>query len=305
MDEETKEKLYEIVRQSNNYGFMIPDLKLSVPLYRYRSNIEFAIDEIENDYIYLSPANILNDPFDSSCKITFEEALLEVRPAISYWYGCFFFKNKIWYDEINNLFIQSDLGQKRITMKDFFLFVEKEVRERGGYFPAEEASKAYYSSMYNRIHRRTHGNVACFSEIGDSIIMWSYYANSHQGVCLKYEPQLLDTSNIEYEAILKSIRKVWYSNIRFEDKEGKFSPFLKSEEWSHEREWRMFRNINETNKIQFPCLTAVYLGTNFDFENKNVERIISAISNKKRKIELYHYWPSPQEFLLKAKRINY
>lgn len=34
-------------------------------LFRYRSNSEFTIDELENNYIYFSDRNELNDPYDS------------------------------------------------------------------------------------------------------------------------------------------------------------------------------------------------------------------------------------------------
>ena len=29
--------------------------------------------------------------------------------------------------------------------------------------------------------------MSCFSEIHDSILMWSYYANSHMGICIEYD----------------------------------------------------------------------------------------------------------------------
>src|SRR5690606_41239683 len=34
-------------------------------LFRYRSNSEFTIDELENNYIYFSDREELNDPYDS------------------------------------------------------------------------------------------------------------------------------------------------------------------------------------------------------------------------------------------------
>ena len=80
-----------------------------------------------------------------------------------------------------------------------------------------------------------------------------------------------------------SIGKVWYSKFRPKDFEGKFFPFIKAEDWAHEMEWRLFRNYVEDSKLKFPCLTAVYLGVDFDYE-KYYDRIISALSKKERKI---------------------
>ena len=304
-NDETKNKLYELAMQCNNYGYIIPELKQSIPLYRYRSNIEYAIDEINKEYIYLSPIENLNDPFDSSCKFTYEEALDEVRPAIYFCETCYFLKRKTWYDELAKFLKENDVGNKEMSMKEFFAFLEEKVCMKKDRIYAASASKQYYFSSLNIIHRRKYGNVASFSEVGDSILMWSYYANSHKGVCLKYEPRILDELNPEYKSIQNSIRKVWYSNIRYEDKESAFSPFVKSDSWSHEHEWRIFKEGFEAEKIKFPCLTAIYLGMNFDYQNDDLDRIIKAISNKNRNVELYFYSPSQRDFSLCERKINY
>lgn len=297
--------LYELARQCNNYGYVIPNMTLSAPLYRYRSNLEYALDEIENEYIYLSPIDKLNDPFDSSYKFTYEEALKEVMPAIYFWKSCCFLEKKTWYDELNEVFTETETGKKEMSMGEFFSLLEEKVSVKTDRIFADAVSKIYYSTIMNRVCRRKIGNVACFSEVKDSITMWAYYADSHKGVCLKYEPCLLDESNPEYKSILTSIRKVWYSNIRFEDKEGKYSSFVKSSVWSHEHEWRLWRESLESPKIEFPCLTAVYLGVNFNCENDNLDRIVKALSKKNRKIDLYYYSPSQTEFSLREMRINY
>lgn len=48
------------------YSFLVPQLTIEQPLYRYRSYMKYIIDEIKNDHIYLSDIEQLNDPFDSS-----------------------------------------------------------------------------------------------------------------------------------------------------------------------------------------------------------------------------------------------
>lgn len=301
----TEKILYELAKQCNNYGYIIPKLTLPGSLYRYRGDVEHAIDEIENEYIYLSPIDKINDPFDSSCKFTYEEALTVVKPAIYFWKSCFFLEKKTWYEALNKILKQDDIGKKEVSMEEFFLFLEEKVSMTGDRFCAKDGSKLYYFSSMNSVHRRKNGTLACFSEEGDNIIMWSHYANSHKGVCLEYEPQLLDKSNPEHSSILTSIRKVWYSNLRFEDKEGLFSPFVKSNAWNYEKEWRLFKESFDPEKIKFPCLKSVYLGMNFGYQTNELDRIIKALSNKTRKIELYFYTPSHSEFSLKRRRIEY
>lgn len=304
MNEETKDKLYELALEMDNHGFMIPELTPSFPLYRYRGNLENAVKEIEEDYVYLTPTHMLNDPFDSSYPYTYKDSLSSYNTASFYWSGCFFLKRETWYNEIDAVFKETDIGKKEMTMQDFFAFLEKEVQSKGYNFEWEIASKMYFYSTYVRIHSSQKGFVTSFSEIEDSTIMWGYYADSHKGVCLKYEPQLLDDSVAENRSIKRAIRKVWYSKDRFRDDEEKFSPFIKSSEWSHESEWRLFKNSVENNKLKFPCLTAVYLGANFN-SKEHFDRIISALSKKERKIDLYKFVPSSKEFALESYRINY
>ena len=61
----------------------------------------------------------------------------------------------------------------------------------------------------------------------------------------------------------------------------------------------------DPEKIKFPCLKSVYLGMNFGYQTNELDRIIKALSNKTRKIELYFYTPSHSEFSLKKRRIEY
>ncbi len=308
MEERTNDKLYELAMEmyshDHNYGYMVPELKPYIPLYRYRGNMEYAIDEIENEYVYLTPAYELNDPFDSSYVLTYEAGLTYTLKAKSYWNGCFFLKKEIWYKDVDEIFQNSELGQKDMTMQEFFCFLEKKVTEQGYEFDWKKTSEIYFYNIHVRLYASQQGLVTSFSETGDSVIMWAYYADSHRGVCLKYEPQLLDTTNAEQKDILKAIGKVWYSKFRPKDSEGEFFPFIKAEDWAHEAEWRLFKNNVENNKLKFPCLTAVYLGVDFDYE-KYYDRIISALPKKERKIDLYKFVPSSQEFALKAYRKNY
>lgn len=63
MDSELEKKMLDYC---SNSGFMLPSLKLDTPLYRYRGNLEYAIDEIETGNIFLAPIDSLNDPFEAN-----------------------------------------------------------------------------------------------------------------------------------------------------------------------------------------------------------------------------------------------
>lgn len=56
--------------------------------------------------------------------------------------------------------------------------------------------------------------ISCLSEVYDSIPMWSYYAQKHQGVCIEYDLSKLDMTTELNQQIVRNISKVHYSSIR-------------------------------------------------------------------------------------------
>lgn len=98
---------------------------------------------------------------------------------------------------------------------------------------------------------RTQGTyVGCFSQIPDSILMWSHYACGSEGICVEY-----DFSSLQKDAtITKYVFPIYYSQRPFNishisnsDDVERSSIFLevacgaltKSDIWSYEKEWRI------------------------------------------------------------------
>ena len=105
----------QCIKQQNNYGYLVPDLFPSKHLFRYRANIERAIEEIRESYIYLSPIRNLNDPFDSSYVVSFEEAKTESHSAEFFYERCYFIKKAEWYGSVKNeMQITGILEKKKI-----------------------------------------------------------------------------------------------------------------------------------------------------------------------------------------------
>ncbi|MEM5669933.1 DUF2971 domain-containing protein [Bacillus cereus] len=98
--------------------------------------------------------------------------------------------------------------------------------------------------------------ICCFSEINDSILMWSHYANNHKGFCIEYD---FTKEGID-RSLTKQLQPVLYRdnlfNIGhyFHENGEKMNPLVinynaivKSTEWSYEKEWRI-TYINERKK---------------------------------------------------------
>ena len=298
LDKDIYNRLYNL---TNNYGYTIPIISPTKPLYRYRGNIDYAVDEILDSYIYLEDVEKLNDPFDSSYFVPFEKAKREKQLGKLLLMGCIFIKDNPYYQKIEEQMEKNGMYEDYIVTEDFFAFLEEEIKKYGLNYSANLMMKFYYENVFSSIHHNF-GYSASFSERHDSILMWSYYSNSHKGVCLEYDLSSVDGNTEEEKSILRSLKKVWYSSERYEDREGKFTPFVKAQEWAHEQEWRLY-NRSSGGKVYFPYLKAVYLGMNLPIYSDEAEKIINAIKENGSNITLYKCYPDHNTYQIKENKI--
>lgn len=174
--------------------------KATVKLYRYFSNIAYAMDAIRTDQLYLSLSDSFNDPFD--CKVVNSGEALDanysgdigtVLPMVSnILLSCpeFFvpFLSRYNYEEMEEQFIKNLNGKVRISPQDFISFVHQYSAWEQ---PLDDFKELLTKSFIKRqpvvsVTKR----VACFSEVNDSILMWAYYANCHK-LILKNKERLL------------------------------------------------------------------------------------------------------------------
>lgn len=117
--------------------------------------------------------------------------------------------------------------------------------------------------------------VSCFTERFDSMLMWSYYADNHKGVCIEYDTNKYWIFNM---CVLPVIyRKERYDATRILETRNVnivMNPYLyKSDVWDHEEEWRVILPINKfknDNLYLKDAISAVYLGAriNTDIEKE-------------------------------------
>lgn len=196
-------------------------LKNKIPqkFYRYRSlSNEYEIDNIIQEQIWLSTPTEFNDPYDSMINIDVDQMLKKYLEG-----------NKEIISEYN-----------RLAGKD-----KKKARH---YIEKEKAKLQKGMDKDLEILRKSFG-IACFSEIYDSLLMWSHYADYHRGICLEYNYEdirklvpfcpVVYTNNFENLANYVDIKgdKIDNNAIRL---------FLnKSKEWSYENEWRIIDCLSE------------------------------------------------------------
>lgn len=145
-------------------------------------------------------------------------------------------------------------------------------------------------------------HLKCFSQNWNNDLMWSYYANSHSGICIEYDLSLLEKKSIvlkhlypviysENRVIYKSLEDLIsilkdYDDAKHNDEDVKefecihdaILLFLyKNKKWEYEEEWRVIftdyeiyeSNNENSNIIDFDCISAVYLGCRISLEHKD------------------------------------
>lgn len=236
-------------------------------LYRHMAFKDYYLDAILKNNLYFSSPLNFNDPFDCFFK------LKEIP-------------NREFMDEIlNRLEIEASPAKKilhRKKLMDFFL--------------RKDFLKGFFEEHFKNI------GVICLNHNPLEILMWSHYAEYHQGfmIELKFPKDKKDFSKIKFPP-----HPVEYGNSY---PEGNISHAsikdmiqmlcYKYSSWSYEKEYRLissgFNAIDDRKRIyEYPAehLTSVILGCNCN-NSENINKLKEAISffNQKnnKNIELFY-----------------
>lgn len=229
-------------------------------LYKYTA---FDISKIilANQTLKFSAPSDFNDPFDCDIDLVDFDFDLPITPRVAH--------------EIELL---------KSQFKDSKQFKEK------------ASDKTFWKEVYKggQIEKIKSSRICCFSLQNDIILMWSHYADKHNGICLEFDNSLeqrfvnltnkdISEGYVGYEAH----ERINYvsEDIRY----GIYKLFLnKSESWSHEKEYRMI-SINNKPEIQqfYPhFLSAIYFGVRVT-ENQINSFIAEFNTNDFRHLKFY------------------
>lgn len=119
-------------------------------LYRYRGDSERTLSEISEPHIFFCEPRLLNDPFEYRAPIRWD------KESIRRQWGIY----------------ASERGMnKEQAEREFVNYCNDGIQALQNGFEALQMDSG----------------VACFSAVPNSVRMWSYYANSHRGICIGYD----------------------------------------------------------------------------------------------------------------------
>ncbi|MDB9873786.1 DUF2971 domain-containing protein [Flavobacteriaceae bacterium] len=112
--------------------------------------------------------------------------------------------------------------------------------------PQEKVEEIYKNNQIKKIKK---SSICCFSKIHNSITMWSYYADKHNGICLVFDPfvkdpftELSSKQCSEGSVIYDHNTSINYLKSKREGIEKLF--FTKSNSWKLEEEFRYIIHKN-------------------------------------------------------------
>ncbi len=293
---------------------------MSKKLYRYRAfntemindyshihqsmiNIEKWKFEAFEGLVYPSSPLYFNDPYD--CEFCFQtEALENIVDRETYIYL------------LNRKFKLKKEEKDRILYSDDIERALQIVLKAHG----ARLSDSWINIIENQLNNcmdkiKDSVRVVCLSEVYDSMLMWSHYAQNHEGYCIEYE---FETDDWLY----KHLHPVTYTNDRYiVDKKDMLNNATKwiyettchkSDVWSYEEEWRIVTpNLNKVmpQKLEYPNgkyvldlknhIKSFYLGAKISSNFKN--EILQF--GRKNGITIYQMMLSPTTYELEAQKI--
>ena len=250
--------------------------------------------------VYPSSPLYFNDPYD--CEFCIHpDALLEILDRQTY--------IKILEEQFR---LKPKEKKKILNTKNIGSTIQQILRNHG-----VELQKSLVNVLQDKLNSsmsevKDSVRVVCLSEVYDSILMWSHYAQNHTGFCIEYD---FAENNMFY----KRLYPVKYTTDRYAISKADMSHSntrwiykticSKSDVWSYEKEWRIvtanFEKMGLKNlegKYVFDLKTnikAFYLGAKIAENFK--EEIIKF--GKNNNIHVYQMILSPNSYELNAQRI--
>ena len=253
-----------------------------LPLYKYYSNYSYAEDVIKNHRIHLESPSTYNDLYDSAYALTIDNLGRCVNTSHNV---CLNMKNLLdskYYDAIEAC--DNSVSSECFSINEFVDFVCKYdnqiVRE-------ELINECIYAITGGKLVQADNNKISCFSERGDSLLLWAYYANNYKGVCLEFD--------IKSDTVLsKFCSKVNYTRAFCQNANSFDNYYLKSDEWAHEQEWRIV--CSTTNEyLPTTSLRAIILGD----RTPAIHRARFIKLGKANGLKVYIVHPDTNEFKLK------
>ena len=291
-----KEYIKAMLSKNPEHALYLKTIHFPSTFFKYRRLDEYTLKSLEQNELWLTEIHKLNDPFECSMLLDHDACLRLTYKSDEFRTN---FKKK-------HGFGISDAEMEKIINSDDPDDTYRKFCASKGLVPTRTAAeqKDLVMARWEEIRNDTNKNirVCCFSERKDSILMWSHYANQHQGVCVEYD--FSEANEIRY-----LIQPAYYSNEVFQlgtmddltSTNHLMSSLYKAKDWAYEAEWRLTgvpKNGIVPEKVMAPRPKAIYLGSRFNQNDAKDTTNLREIA-KSRDIPVYEMTLHPSQYLMR------
>lgn len=279
-------------------------------LFKYRKFDKYSFDMIENEYVYLAPAGVLDDPFDCLTNIDLENiydanSFNLSKEMMEYIVDVIFshphsgeidkirilkiIEDSIVEGNICNDILKIELDKTNILtdeQKHIFLNAMINIQNTMSTITEDDNLKNLFMVL---IQSKEKVGVCSFTTKRDNKPMWSLYADTYKGYCIEYETPFTNdilpnicpviyTKEFDNNIIKTMVKFSLETIIRFissgqiKTEMGCFAELTctKDSDWEYQDEWRLVGNAN--SKAKPFKIKNIYLG--FDVSKENADKIL-------------------------------
>lgn len=267
-------------------NLILPKETPDIPLYKYYSNINHAVDAIENNRIHLDQLSKFNDLYEGAFPIPEDYIEQIANPPANF----FTLLRRVLDDSFTKIIDDFEVAIKKIEDIDSIFLTD--FIECANTINPENGNKIRdaFSKLFNNQEIMVADNyrISCFSEVNDSLLMWAYYANKYEGVCVQFDVT-------GYDLLYQGLRRVAYTDLYYGNYGEIGNYFRKSSQWQHEKEWRI---VCQTTEEYIPAkVTGVFFTKRLRKEHRDVLKDLAM----KNSIDLVYLYPSRNKYELKQR----
>lgn len=274
-------------------------------LYKYRPFDGFALDMLEKRYVYLCPAEKLDDPSECTADLSIQDYYHFKTDSIKF--KCI----EMILEQIKPYTTEENLQRVRnivfrvatpsgMVRRNFLLDASCEIQDLVpevdtaplinflGSIPEKFDDPKIKEQLEKLLalayHARQGMGICSLSALKNSNKMWQNYADDAKGYCIEYDLRGYENVNLLFPVVYQDNREtnivtnmvaafigqmivgMSYGQIAA-DKSQFMRMFLtKDTKWASQKEWRLLGDAND--KLPAPTVHAVYLGKNMTDQNK-------------------------------------
>jgi hypothetical protein len=235
-------------------AFALKNRNLPKRLFKFRRDSKEARDNLINNTVWLSSPETFNDPYDCSLTVQFDHVVTTVLgnslDDFVAKYGPQKFVSEL------DLEVAKRAKDPHLALADLIITkVEPGTTQQDAQAMRFLRSLApdYKQKMANEIgQRHKKGLKVCsFTEVNDSIIMWSHYGDEHRGFCVEYDLAFPAPENLSRRLLFpviyssqlfdatKYFTRAALNPTGFNNIFPLIAAIYKSPEWKYEKEWRL------------------------------------------------------------------